>query len=452
MPKINLYEQDLTTAGGLNASSNVVYIPGAVKKYKLDKSDPRYDATKPDNNYTIVVPGDGTLPYRFNSVSEFKEAFKNPATNKFEYLKIAGGNIEKDGFTYVTAERSQQYALAVLQAGLPIIFDVVAAFENDVNAEEAQTLIGNKISSSIFDKLKDRNNYGDVKFITTGGYPNYSKTQKLYSDYMLGVIASGDGNSVGRQDCIALIDHEENKKFDDIKDFFKDSAVSNGKYGAMFTPWCTFQFSSQETFNNPAYKLNSINMPGSLAYLLAFGTSINNNNPNWLAAAGASRGIIPNLIAPLENLTEAQIDKYSLTDSNYIGTAINPIAKINPYGVIIWGNRTLHQGVNGLIASSFLNIRQLCNDIKKTLYVACKSITFEQNSDILWIKFKSMITPLLDQMQTSNGISGYKITKKKSMQKATLTAVIRIYPIEAVENFEITLELADEGTNVIDNL
>ena len=108
--------------------------------------------------------------------------------------------------------------------------------------------------------------------------------------------------------------------------------------------------------------------------------------------------------------------------------------------------------MNGLIASSFLNIRQLCNDIKKTLYVACKSITFEQNSDILWIKFKSMITPLLDQMQTSNGISGYKITKKKSMQKATLTAVIRIYPIEAVENFEITLELADEGTNVIDNL
>lgn len=62
------------------------------------------------------------------------------------------------------------------------------------------------------------------------------------------------------------------------------------------------------------------------------------------------------------------------------------------------------------------------------------------------------MTPLLDQMQTGNGISGYKLTKKKSTKKATLTAVVRIYPIEAVEDFEITLELADESTDVTDNL
>ena len=55
-------------------------------------------------------------------------------------------------------------------------------------------------------------------------------------------------------------------------------------------------------------------------------------------------------------------------------------------------------------------------------------------------------------MQTNEGIAGYEIKRKKSSKKATLTAVIRIYPIEAVEDFEITLELADDSTSVTDNL
>ena len=63
-----------------------------------------------------------------------------------------------------------------------------------------------------------------------------------------------------------------------------------------------------------------------------------------------------------------------------------------------------------------------------------------------------MITPLLDQMQTSGGINGYQIKKEKSIKKATLKATIRIIPIEAVEDFDITLELADDLTSVTDNL
>ena len=434
MPKIKIYESDLTTAGGLNASSNVVYIPGAVKGYEITK-----------NGISETIPKTGT--YRFNTVAEFKDAFKNPTTGKFEYLKISRDDPVIDKVRYITIEKSQQYALAVLQAGLPIVFEVVATFKSPINDTEAETLIRDKFNSTLFEKLKDRNNYGDVKFITTGGYENYS--DGLYNT-MISAVSNSDLSGVpGRQDCVVLVDHEETSTYSAIKDLFKDTPPANGKYGAMFTPWCTFQFSSQEILE-PNVKLDTINMPGSLAYLLAFATSIGNNNPNWLAAAGASRGIIPNLVAPLEYLTEAQIDTYALTNNNYQGVAINPIAQINPYGVIVWGNRTLHQGVQGLVASSFLNIRHLCSDIKKTIYTACKSITFEQNSDLLWIKFKSLITPLLDQMQTGEGIAGYELKRKKSTKKATLTAVIRIYPIEAVEDFEMTVELADEATSVME--
>lgn len=410
MPKIDIKERDLTTAGGLNGSSNVVYVPGFVK------------------HINSKYAGKIKFPYLFNSVSEFKTVFSEE-----------NGDFSLLGYSDVTNnfERSQLYALSILQTGLPVLFDLVGGVGVETNSTAAGYLEGmeSHISSNL-DKLKDRNNY-DIKFLTSGGY--YSAT---FGGTLISIAAA-------RGDCTAIIDHSEKTVALDMEtDSGEIPNSANGKYGAMFTPWCTFQFPKWDSKKNTPLT----SMPGSLAYLLAFASSVNANNANWLAAAGASRGGIPYLEAPLVVLSEDNVAKYQRTNTNNTGVSINPITNINPYGVIVWGNRTLNPNASGLVASSFLNIRQLCNDIKKTLYIACKSITFEQNSDLLWVKFKSMITPLLDQMQTGDGISGYQISKKKSTKKATLTAVIRIYPIEAVEDFDITLELADEDTTVSDNL
>lgn len=410
MPKIDIKERDLTTAGGLNGSSNVVYVPGFVKHI--------------NSKYADKIK----FPYLFNSVSEFKAIFseEDGDFNLLGYSDVANN-----------FERSQLYALSILQTGLPVLFDLVGGVGVETNSTAAGYLEGmeSHISSNL-DKLKDRNNY-DIKFLTSGGY--YSAT---FGGTLISIAAA-------RGDCTAIIDHSEKTVALDMEtDSGEIPNSADGKYGAMFTPWCTFQFPKWDSKKNTPLT----SMPGSLAYLLAFASSVNANNANWLAAAGASRGGIPYLEAPLVVLSEDNVAKYQRTNINNTGVSINPITNINPYGVIVWGNRTLNPNASGLVASSFLNIRQLCNDIKKTLYIACKSITFEQNSDLLWVKFKSMITPLLDQMQTGDGISGYQISKKKSTKKATLTAVIRIYPIEAVEDFDITLELADEDTTVSDNL
>ena len=96
-----------------------------------------------------------------------------------------------------------------------------------------------------------------------------------------------------------------------------------------------------------------------------------------------------------------------------------------------------------LVASSFLNIRHLCSSIKKQLYRSARKFTFEPNSDVLWIKFKDSITPLLDEMKNNQGIKGYQIIKVKTNKKAVLKARIRIIPIEAVEDFDLTVELTD---------
>lgn len=144
-----------------------------------------------------------------------------------------------------------------------------------------------------------------------------------------------------------------------------------------------------------------------------------------------------------------ELDAEKLNHRNEGKVAVNPICNINPYGYIIWGNRTLHPvgaatvQQSDLVASNFLNIRNLVTDIRKTVWTACRRLTFEQNNDILWINFKAQITPLLDRMSTGNGISGYKMIKQAPDRKAQLKAKIRIIPVEAVEDFDITLELTD---------
>lgn len=79
---------------------------------------------------------------------------------------------------------------------------------------------------------------------------------------------------------------------------------------------------------------------------------------------------------------------------------------------------------------------------------------FEQNSDSLWVRFKAGVSPLLDQLKSGNGLSNYKIIKGTTHYDGTqlarneLAAVIRIYPMYAVEYFEITVVVTDEDVAV----
>lgn len=102
-----------------------------------------------------------------------------------------------------------------------------------------------------------------------------------------------------------------------------------------------------------------------------------------------------------------------------------------------------------LIASDFLNIRQLCCTLKKQIYVACRQLTFDPNSEMLWINFKNKIRPILEKMKADQGIQDYEFVKITNAPKATLKAQIRIVPIEAVEDFEIDVMLEDSLDGVV---
>lgn len=210
------------------------------------------------------------------------------------------------------------------------------------------------------------------------------------------------------------------------------------------------------------YTFINATFPGYLYYLLCYVTNTK-TTPDWFAISGAVRGSGPFAIRLIEQFGDADIDLFQPrsasgeidnygNDKNLNHIATNGICNIRPYGNIVWGNRTMHPlnvPANGsseeiqLVASDFLNIRSLCCDLKKTIYRAARRYTFDPNSDELWFNFKSAVTPLLEKMKSNQGIRDYQFIKIATRKKALFAAKIIITPIEAVEDFDITVQLDD---------
>ena len=312
-----------------------------------------------------------------------------------------------------------------------------------------------------------------VKYITSGGYPTFEYGPLASAD-ALGNVYGTNGLAeqmirlaAARADAVAFIDHTNNpnRSIYDADDLSVISRVRGsmtsldtvtGSYGAMFTPWydCTNTYITGGTSRN-----YNAQMPASLAFLSALAQQLQNYNP-WLAVSGVSRGIVPYCggLHTNFNLTNNVADSYQsvpgdATENTSI--SINPITYIRNYGYCIWGNRTLRNNQNGTKATSFLNIRDLTSDIKKTLYEASQRLLFEQNTDILWLNFKALITPILDRMVSNYILSSYKITKYNvdpetgaAVPAYKVLANIQIRPINSVEVFDLTVMLENNEISV----
>ena len=275
-----------------------------------------------------------------------------------------------------------------------------------------------------------------------------------------------------RKDC-AIIYNKLRTEYDDTAKSEKSQLEANCSYIGLSTdiPSSDKGFYSDEQkqpvgkYAIPLYSTGihkagdgKTTLKANEAYILAFLNNLNNGYAAWQAVAGATRGAIPGDYVVDGYLKESEIDNMQLRlyvdDATSI--AINPIVNMNPWGTRIWGNRTClpNKNVMGegdqprkasdqLVASSFANVRILICDIKKALYKAARRCQFEQNSDVLWVNFKSQVNTLLEQMKQSYGIAAYRWTREETTERAKIKATLRIVPVEAVEDFDLSIELAD---------
>lgn len=472
MPTINITEVDLTNPGSLNVTSNVVYVPGLAK----------------------ILPPDfdvNNKPRLYQDLSSFQADFGNkvPRIGLGTHVNDVPGF--GNGFAYDTG---YIYATELLRLGMPVLYDCLCAINQSgyaykVPGSDSDTIEKGKLKDQVpdnaiiqyiepRDEATDFDYAGIVGRIETALAQPYLKDKGLYNIKFIsnGGYAQSDINAsmkdlaADRQDCCAILDFPYKHSIDTIVHSMNNLAAVGmptidltAKYCAAFTPWATYAppciqnyFKTNDegkpetdpTTNKYVYYPSMYELPASFGYLMAAATCFKVGVNNWAAIAGAARGPVPFLQSVKDEITEAQIKQLQTRQS----VSINPIATINPFGVIIWGNRTLHNNAayGNLTASSFLNIRNLVSDIKKTVFTAARQMTFEQNSSILWVKFKSIITPTLDRMVSGGGLSGYELIKNVTKEKAKLVATVRLFAIEAVEDFDITIELADQTAAIIE--
>lgn len=381
------------------------------------------------------------------------------------------------------ADPGYRYAIALLSRGMPVYFEQMnetyvrpeETGDCDVSIESMYNGLMNRFvhepdgADSSFDSMGDYS----VKYITSGGYPTF----ELQGDFA-GLAGKMAEMAYKRKDSIALIDHTDNP--DRPLDSINENSVINSirsvtgidpaaeTYCAMFTPWfeCSDSNITSEsglTEQGSTRSIKNTMMPGSFAYLTALASQVQSYNP-WLAVSGVTRGRVPycDSLHTTKPLTNNIADTYQILPDATVASddqlvSINPITYIRNYGYCIWGNRTLRNNGTGTKALSFLNMRSAVSDIKKRLFEVSQQLLFEQNTDVLWLNFKSLVTPLLDTMKSDYILSDYTISRLyinpkdgKTVPAYEVMAVIRIQPINSVEIFDLTVVLENsEGFGTV---
>ena len=317
-------------------------------------------------------------------------------------------------------------------------------------------------STSFWEPLRDKATY-DFRYVVTGMLKDAFDANNRIVELVNFVNTDADSKTyseLGRGDAIALIDIDP-ETYTDATSVSAVTAIRNkvnsmtcnSKYAAYFAPYVVYQMKHSDIVDFG----ENCTFPGYFHYLACAAKAFENYN-EWYAIAGYNRGVSRyNVISTGCKLGEAAIDALEprfKRNLNGINAAVNLIVKIKGE-YFLWGNRTACElgeedsDDGDLRASHFLNIRQLCTTIKKQVYVSCRRFTFDPNSEVLWINFKNSITPTLEKMKADQGISDYKFIKVATNQKAKLCAKIRIIPIEAVEDFDISLTLEDSLDGIV---
>ena len=429
-------------------------------KYYVGTSVEITDSDYNKNGYLLktFTFEEGNETYKFTPVKAIKLFEELKETGELEtaglYFKIKNSKV---GATNTSVDHiGNQIAYELLGLGYTVYFKVLAT-----SAPALEQLL----TDAFWEPLKQKSVYR-IRYLTAGGCYDSGVVAKMQQIAYVNNNAKIEDvdvykKEIGRGDVIVLADIDESAndivkattKEELLLAFGKEAAKfsgNGGKFTAVFAPRVAYDFGYSES---DVYSNDQL-FPASFHYL-ACAAYAQERYAEWYAVAGYTRGICGK---PIKYLTKTfgDVDVNTLCPrvaNDYAnGAAINLIIteRGNYY---LWGNRTAEKLTDkGLIFSHFLNIRQLCCTLKQVLYEATRQFTFEPNSDLLWINFVNVIKPTLEAMKADQGISGYKISRVATDKKALLVAKVRIVPIEAVEDFDISIYLEDSLSGIVVNV
>lgn len=492
MPKIVIKEYDQTKPGFVASNNFSVVVPGFVADGKgvdeqgnsvFDENGIYVCDSKADfENYIGKVASAGAAIEPIAPVTTTDEAITLTAeefylTYKDQVYQRSEAETEADQYVgrlhSYDATNQQYYVFTQITSDWNVssTYFVILKGNEGVDGSEGNFQYGNQIADFLlglgyqvlyvkldtmanlaeentFEALKDRSVY-DFRYLISGLVDNCGGASVDAVNGILNAVAnhinSNTTDANGRGDCIALLDIAKSVYTDAntgtvmsssaAVEAIKGAASGGSTYSAFFAPVVYYGGVDDEAYEN------NNEFPASVHYL-ACAAAVANRYPEWFAISGYTRGTSSvRVIGTGVKLGDAAVN--ALQPRSGSGPSVNLVINLNG-NYYLWGNRTAQALSSELVASHFLNIRQLCSTLKKAIYSACRTLMFDPNSDVLWLNFCNAIRPVLERMKANQGIKDYRFEKKETSLKAKLFAAVRIVPIEAVEDFEIGITLEDE--------
>ncbi len=249
----------------------------------------------------------------------------------------------------------------------------------------------------------------------------------------IGVIQAGINIAENRSDCMYLIDPPFGLTPQQVinwsngnPDFYSHSGFDSS-YAALYWPWLkvTDSYSRKDIWLPPS---------GFVAGQYAYNDSV--ANP-WNAPAGLNRGTISGVIAVEMSATQGERD--ALYGNRNI---VNPIVNFISSGIIIWGQKTTQREPSAL---DRVNVRRLMNYLKRVIGTATRGFVFEQNVESTWERWKTLVDPILSNIQQNDGLYDYKLQlapTAQDIENSRMPITVYVKPTKAAEFIPITFHIA----------
>lgn len=243
-----------------------------------------------------------------------------------------------------------------------------------------------------------------------------------------------DTNAQNRADCVAFLDTPPDQQTAQYAVDFRNLTLNlNTSYSALFCP----DLFQQDPFSG---KLLYVPPSGAMAGLLARTTRV---SQPWFSIAGLNRGLL-NVLNVRNTYDDGEATLMFQSQVNYMRKFIGR-------GIPLWEQQTLY---NKSSALQFLNVRVLCNVIKRSVYDFLIYGLQDPNDDILARQLKFGIEDYLRTVQASRGISSFKVIISASnnppalVNTGVLAIAVYIVPILAVHEIILSLLVGKVGLQI----
>jgi phage tail sheath protein FI len=211
------------------------------------------------------------------------------------------------------------------------------------------------------------------------------------------------------------------------------AADLDSSYSAAYYPWVKVK---DVNTNKDIFVPPTVVVPQAYAYNDKVAAE-------WFAPAGLNRGGLGGAIDTRIRLNKADRDVL------YQGR-VNPIAKFQNTGVVIWGQKTLQVLDTAL---NRINVRRLLINLRTYIAGVANNYVFENNTQATRNKLINAITPYMENVQSREGLYAFRIDISDALNtndvidRNQLIGKIYVSPVKSIEFILLEFNITATGAS-----